>query len=285
MNLIKTIAFGITFFLFTNSNAQENYINVNNIDIYIEDVGTGQPIIFIPGWTMTTEFFSKQKNYFKKDFRFITFDPRSHGKSTKTKIGNNYKTHAIDLKSIIEKLKLKNVILVGWSSGCATIYEYIKSNGTNNIKQLVFIDEPPKWIGDSSKEWVYGTFEDYRESLKSLIDNRVKYATNTVDWMLKKETDATIKKWMVNQMLLTPLDATLSLYIDGMSSNYNSTLKSIDTKVPSLFLVSPYTFSSAKKWLKSNAPNAKINAIESHAYFWERPEKFNSKLKNFITHF
>lgn len=282
MNSIKVFSLLTTFFLLTNSNAQESYISVNNIDIYIEDIGTGQPIIFIPGWTMTTEFFSKQKSYFKKDFRFITFDPRSQGKSTKTKVGNNYKTHAADLKTIIKKLQLTNVILVGWSSGCATIYEYINSNGTNNIKQLIFIDEPPKWIGNPSKEWVYGTFEDYKESLKSLISNRVEYASNTVEWMLKKEANAHTKRWMVNQMLLTPLDATLSLYIDGMASDYNSTLKSVDKTIPLLFLVSPLTFSRAKTWLKANIPNAKIKAIDSHADFWERPEKFNLKLNKFL---
>lgn len=283
MNLIRTTTFFTFLFLASVKNiAQENYIKVNNINIYIEDVGVGQPIIFIPGWTMTTKFFKKQKSYFKKDFRFISFDPRSHGKSTKTELGNNYTTHAVDLKEIIEKLNLTNVILVGWSSGCATIYEYIKSNGLNKIDRLVFIDEPPKWIGNPEKEWVYGTFEDYRESLKDLIKDRSKYASGTVEWMLKENVDFTVKKWMVQQMLLTPLDAALSLYIDGMASDYNPILKSINMKVPMLFFVSPYTYNNAKKWLNSYVTSATIIPIESHATFWEKPDSFNSELKKFI---
>ncbi len=258
-------------------------VGKDSIAIYLEDLGEGKPILFIPGWTMTSQFFISQKDYFSKKYRYLSYDPRSHGKSTKTANHNTYKNHAVELEDIIRKKKLQNVILVGWSSGCATIYEYVKAFGIENLSHLVFIDEPPKWIGDRNSEWVYGTFEGYRESLKGLIENRKDYAFGTANWMTAKDLDSTEADWMVNQMLMTPNDAALSLYIDGMISDYNAVVKGLDGKIPMLFMVQDSWYASSDNWLKQHVPNAKVLAIPSHAAFWEAPEQFNVNLESFIT--
>ena len=107
---------------------QDRFVQVGNdsVSIFLEEDGKGNPVIFIPGWTMTTKFFKNQRNFFKEKFRYISYDPRGQGKSEKTKRGNTYATHADDLHGIIKTMGLKNVVLVGWSSGCATIFEYAK---------------------------------------------------------------------------------------------------------------------------------------------------------------
>ena len=265
--------------------AQGEFLTVgkDRIDLYIEDVGRGKPILFIPGWTMTSQFFLKQKAYFKKQYRYISYDPRSHGKSSKTVNFNTYKSHAIDLNDMMLKLNLKNVVLVGWSSGCATIFEYVQLFGTQNLSHLVFIDEPPKWIGDSSKEWVYGSFEGYRESLKRLIEDRETYASGIASWMIQQDLDTVQENWMVNQMLMTPNDAALSLYIDGMVSDYNAVLMGLNGKISMLFMVRESWYKEVSNWLKTNVPDAMAISISSHAAFWEKPEGFNHRLESFIT--
>ncbi len=263
---------------------QGEYLTVgkDRIDLYIEDEGEGQPILFIPGWTMTSQFFLKQKEHFKKQYRYISYDPRSHGKSSKTVNFNTYKNHAIDLNDMILKLNLKNVVLVGWSSGCATIFEYVQLFGTQNLSHLVFIDEPPKWIGDSSKEWVYGSFEGYRESLKNLIEDRETYASGIASWMIQQDLDSVQENWMVNQMLMTPNDAALSLYIDGMVSDYNEVLVGLNGETPMLFMVRESWHKEVSNWLKTHVPDAMAISISSHAAFWEKSESFNLRLESFI---
>ena len=264
--------------------SQNQFIKIgkDSIDVFIEDMGEGKPVVFIPGWTMTTEFFVKQKEHFGEKFRFISYDPRSHGKSSKTKSGHTYKTHAADLNDIINNLELHDVVLVGWSSGCATIYEYVKLFGTQNLSHLVFIDEPPKWIGDITNEWVYGTFEDYRGSLRDLIEDRDSYAVGIANWMTQRKLDSLELKWMLDQMLLTPNDVALSLYIDGMVSDYNSVLIDLNAKIPMLFMVRNSWYQDVLDWLKINVPDAQIVSIASHAYFYEEPEDFNKMLETFI---
>lgn len=257
-------------------------LNDTDIELYVEVQGNGQPILFIPGWTMTSQFFNKQTDFFKENYQVITYDPRSHGKSTKTEIGNTYKVHAQDLAVLIQKLNLDELILVGWSSGCATIYEYVKQFGTSHLSKLVFIDEPPKWVGDTKTEWVYGSFEDYRGGLYDLIEDPEGYANGIVQWMLKKEVDKETETWMLNEISQTPKYAALNLYIDGLVSDYQNTLKSINGKLPTLYMVRENVLDSSNDWLKQHAPKIKCVPISSHAMFWESPLEFNAILGDFL---
>lgn len=263
---------------------QGRFLNIgqDSIAIYVEVVGEGKPIIFIPGWTMTSQFFAGQKKYFSEGYKYVTYDPRSHGMSSKTTNHNTYKDHAFELKGIIEKLRLHDVVLVGWSSGCATIYEYIQLFDIQNLSHLVFIDEPPKWIGDRSTEWAYGTFEGYRQSLKSLITDRESYASDIANWMTQQKLDSVQEKWMVNQMLQTPIDAALSLYVDGLVSDYSDVLFALKGKIPKLFMVRDNWYDEVAVWLNDRVPDAKVTSISSHAMFWENPDEFNDMLESFI---
>ena len=55
-----------------------HYVPVGDgIDLYVEETGEGRPLVFIPGWTMTTEVFAKQVAHFSKAYRFVRFTQRS----------------------------------------------------------------------------------------------------------------------------------------------------------------------------------------------------------------
>lgn len=263
--------------------AQGNFIQVREgLSLYYEDAGAGQPIVFIPGWTMTTSFFQKQKAHFQDTHRFISYDPRSQGRSSKVTENNTYTHHASDLRHILEVLDLENVVLVGWSSGCLTMYAYLQQYGRDRIAQLVFIDEPPKWIGDTAKEWVYGTFDDYKGSLEGVLTTRREDAYAVVDWMLANPVDGATKEWMVDEMMKTPSHAALSLYVDGMIADYTDVVQGLGSDVPTLFLLRDSWHEAGIQWLNQAAPLAKIERLSSHAMFWERPRAFNELLERFL---
>ena len=61
-----------------------------DLELYYDEAGAGRPIIFIPGWAGTTEFYDLQMPYFAKSYRALTYDPRSQGRSSKTLENNHY---------------------------------------------------------------------------------------------------------------------------------------------------------------------------------------------------
>ena len=115
--------------------------------IRIHYVSDGQknshsPVIFIPGWSFTSQIWQTQLEHFAKNRRVIAIDPRSQGDSTKTDDDNTPEARARDLREIIQKLELKNVVLIGWSQGVQDVAAYVEQFGTDSIAGFVLVDSP-----------------------------------------------------------------------------------------------------------------------------------------------
>ncbi len=260
--------------------AQDNNVTLEDgTKLYLVEKGQGKTILFIPGWTMTHGFFKNQQNHFSENYHVLTYDPRGQGRSDKTTQKNTYAHHALDLREMMLQKELDEIVLIGWSSGCLTIYEYLKAYDTDRISKLIFIDEPPKWIGDEEKEWVYGSFDDYRGSLKAMI-SKPSDPSGIIEWMLNDPIDDETAMWMRDEILMTPPYVALSLYVDGLACDYNEVVGRIS--IPALFMVRESWFDQASRWLEVNAPGARVTSIKSHAMFWERPQEFNEMLEEFI---
>jgi pimeloyl-ACP methyl ester carboxylesterase len=136
----------------------ENYFEVEpGVEIYYVDKGEGTPIIFVPGLTFSSEMFEHQIEYFSKNYRVIAVDPRSQGHSTITVHGNDYETHSRDLVKLVEYLELKDIILVGWSTGTLETLGYLEQAGLLNVKGLFNIDMSPRPMSLDSADWVEGS--------------------------------------------------------------------------------------------------------------------------------
>jgi len=101
-----------------------------DLEIYFEEAGSGPPIVFIPGWTGTSESFQQQLSHFSKRYRAVSYDPRSQGRSSKTLENNNYEQHGADLRAFLDAMRMNGVILVAHSAGCFDAYAYFRAYGT-----------------------------------------------------------------------------------------------------------------------------------------------------------
>jgi peroxiredoxin len=141
----------------------------DNVSIYYEDHGTGQPIILVHGWPLSGAMWEYQvPALIEAGYRVITYDRRGFGKSSRPYSGYNYHTLALDLKNLIKKLSLENVILTGFSMGGGELAQYAGTYGTSNIAKMIFIssiapymlktddnpDGAPQEVFDSMKQAV-----------------------------------------------------------------------------------------------------------------------------------
>src|SRR3546814_18533221 len=76
-------------------------------------------------------------------FRTIAHDRRSHGRSDQVWDNNNMDQYADDLAELIEQMDLKDVILVGHSTGGGEVTRYIGRHGTSRVAQAAPIDAVP----------------------------------------------------------------------------------------------------------------------------------------------
>ena len=117
-----------------------NIITKDGTKIYYKDWGKGQPVIFSHGWPLNGDAFEDQMFYLTpKGYRCIAHDRRGHGRSSQPWNGNDMDTYADDLSELIEKLDLKNVILVGHSTGGGEVTRYIGRYGNKRVAKIVLI--------------------------------------------------------------------------------------------------------------------------------------------------
>jgi non-heme chloroperoxidase len=108
-------------------------------------------------------------------YRVIAHDRRGHGRSDQTWTGNNMDTYADDLAELFQKLDLKNVSMVGHSTGGGEVVRYIGRYGSKRVAKAVLIGAvPPVMVMTKSNPGGLppSVFDEIRTSVAS---NRAQY--------------------------------------------------------------------------------------------------------------
>jgi non-heme chloroperoxidase len=109
--------------------------------IYYKDWGQGPVVTFSHGWPLSADAWDGQMMVLAQHgFRTIAHDRRGHGRSSQTSSGNNMDTYADDLAAVIEKLDLRDAVLVGHSTGGGEVTRYIGRHGTARVAKAVLVD-------------------------------------------------------------------------------------------------------------------------------------------------
>ncbi|WFE27490.1 alpha/beta hydrolase [Solwaraspora sp. WMMD791] len=106
--------------------------------------GTGRPVVLSHGWPLNSDSWQIQALFLAEHgFRVIAHDRRGHGRSTQTWDGNEMDTYADDLATLIDTLDLRDVTLVGFSTGGGEVARYVGRHGTGRVAQVVLVSAVP----------------------------------------------------------------------------------------------------------------------------------------------
>lgn len=92
------------------------YIQVNDVKLYYENRGAGQPVILLHGNGEDHKIFEVLIEQLAENYHVYTIDSRDHGKSSKTD-QINYEVMMNDIVAFINQLELQKPILYGFSDG------------------------------------------------------------------------------------------------------------------------------------------------------------------------
>jgi non-heme chloroperoxidase len=112
--------------------------------IYYKDWGHGPVVTFSHGWPLNADMWDGQMLFLaQRGFRVVAHDRRGHGRSEQAYENNDMNGYADDLATVIETLDLRNVTVVGHSTGGGEVTRYLGRHGTQRVSKAVLIAAVP----------------------------------------------------------------------------------------------------------------------------------------------
>lgn len=256
------------------------------IEIHYLEKGEGTPLVMIPGLTFSGEIFSAQLEHFSASHRVIAIDPRGQGFSAKPVDGNDYMTHGKDLATFIEALELKNVILVGWSTGNLDIWSYIEQFGKDKIKGVVTIDMSPLPLSPDPSWWTEGTMDELSEVATRVLNSpegcREFFREYATEIMIQHDMEPSALEYLLDMSARTPYWICKALFCDAIFSNFLETAKDVGKTMPSLMFIAAHWQDIAKPFVQKNLPGYDTHVMGGHLMFYEYPEEWNQVMEEFL---
>lgn len=113
----------------------------DNLNIYFEVQGNEnakETIVFLNGLSQSTISWILTTPYFKNDYRIVLMDFIFQGQSDKTGEWRSFDTHARDVVSVLDYLKIDKAIIAGLSYG-SLVAQHLAINHGNRISKLLLI--------------------------------------------------------------------------------------------------------------------------------------------------
>ena len=138
-------------------------------ELYHTEQGDGQPIVLSHGWPLCSDAWVVELKVFADaGYRVIAHDRRGHGRSAKTYNGNDMATYAEDLAELVGHLQLRDVVVVGHSTGGGEVVKYAATAGKDRVAKVVTAGAvPPIMVkSDSNPEGTpIEVFDDIRRNV------------------------------------------------------------------------------------------------------------------------
>jgi len=263
-------------------------------EIFYKDFGTGQPILFAHGWPLSSDAWDNQLLFFgERGFRVIAHDRRSHGRSTQTWDRNDMDNYADDLAELIKALDLREIVLVGHSTGGGEVTHYVGRHGTERVAKLVLLEAVPPLMAKTPANPSGLPIEAFDGIRAGVRANRSQfYRDLTLPFYGYNREGAQISEGLRESFWLMSMQGGIKGQHDCIHEfsevDYSDDLRRVD--VPTLIVhctddqIVP--IDAAARAAVKLVPNGRATLTEieggNHGYAQTDPDSFNALLLDFI---
>ena len=107
-------------------------------EIYYTEQGAGRPVLLSHGWPLSSDAWQLElKLLADAGYRAIAHDRRGHGRSGRSYQGNDMDTYAQDLAELVEALDLRDLVLIGHSTGGGEVVRYAAQHGAGRVAKVI----------------------------------------------------------------------------------------------------------------------------------------------------
>ncbi len=248
-------------------------------EIYVDDIGSGFPLVLVHGFLGSSAMWSPQKEFLSKFYRVIAPALPGFGESSKIKSLNNINDMAKTILEVLEKKEIQKFNLIGHSMGGMIVQEMANLSGEKINKLICYATGP---IGD-----IPGRFEPIDVSRKKLKKDGIEKTSNRIS-----------KKWFVEGdkakyfFLCDNANKATSEEAADNALNALKTWRGLENlkniKNETLIIWGDkdisYNFEQVDT-LNKNIKNSRLEIFKncSHNVHLEEPDRFNNLVNDFIS--
>ena len=208
--------------------------------IYYKDWGTGPVVTFSHGWPLCADAWDPQMLFLAQNgFRVVAHDRRGHGRSSQASSGNDMNSYADDLDAVVEALDLRDITMIGHSTGGGEVTRYIGRHGTKRVSRAVLIAAVPPGMVKSPANPDGLPIEVFDGLRGGLANGRAQfYKEFAVPFFGANRTGAKVSQGLLDQFLMWSMQGGVRNHYEGIKAfsetEFHDDLKKID--VPTLLM-------------------------------------------------
>jgi 3-oxoadipate enol-lactonase len=254
-------------------------VRINDIDLYYESTGEGQPVLLIHGLGSSTRDWEPQTAAFSTHYRVVAFDVRGHGQSDKPPGPYSIPLFTADTVELIRSLGIGPSHVVGISMGGMIAFQ-LAVDTPDLVKNLVIVNSGPEMIVRTLRE----RLNVLQRSLLIQVFGMRKIGEVLSSRLFPKPEQEPIRQMFVARWSENDRRAYIESFRGLLGWSVSDRLHSIIC--PTLVIASDedYTPVSTKEKYIERLPRAELIVIEDarHAVTAERPEEFNKVVLDFL---
>jgi len=253
---------------------------VNDIEMYYELSGEGEPILLIHGLGSSTRDWEEQVPDFSQRYQVIAIDLRGHGKTDKPKGPYKMQMFAEDIAKLLKKLSITSIHVLGISLGGGIAFQFAVDY-PSLVKSLIIVNAGIEMPIDSFKL----KFEAFKRTFIVKLVGMKKMGEVLAPRLFIKPEQEELRKKLVERWAENDKKAYLSAMRALIGWSIRDQIKKI--KCPTLIIGSEgdYAPSSVKEEYTALLQNAKFVEIKDarHAVPMEKPREFNEIVMKFLS--
>ncbi|WP_022835648.1 alpha/beta fold hydrolase [Salisaeta longa] len=256
-----------------------SYHLVDGTALYVEQHGSGPPLVFLHGLGSSGRDWAPQVAAFAADFRVLTIDLRGHGRSGVPPGPYTIPQMARDVAVVLRKLDATPATVVGLSMGGMVALQ-LAADAPDLVQRLCVVNS----MDDMRLHTWYDVwfYLSRRVAVRVLGMRRVAERLARVLFVRDSQAhlrDEMVRRWSANNTrgYLAAMDAIMGWHITDR-------LPAITAPTLLVAATHDYTPVAAKRRTAAALPNARVVVIPNarHALPVERPEAFNATLRTFL---
>lgn len=252
------------------------------VRVYVEDIGQGEPVVFLHGWPLSNKTFEGQiETIAENGYRYIGIDLRGLGKSDRPWSDYSYDMAAQDLHTVVTSLGLENFVLGGFSMGGPIAIRYITNYGADKVKHLLLMGAAaPRFTQTDGFEFGMKP-EEVDDIINNLQKDRPAFLKEFSGMFFAKDHSEEFMDWFRSLARESSGHATIA---------YARSLRDEDLRDESQKLELPITLFHGEKdeicpidfskWMHEKLPHSTLVTFEEsgHGMNVDEKDKFNSHL-------